>query len=158
MSDEMSIYVADLAAYNAGYLHGAWLDPLDPEIWEKIEELIKSSLVPDAEEFMVHDHEGMGNLGECNVSEAIELAEKIQEHGAAWIAYMDLVGSHYATIEGFEDSYQGEWESEKEFAYQWADDCMEIPESMESYFDYGALARDLFMDYSFIDGYVFSNH
>jgi hypothetical protein len=26
MSDEIRIYVADLAAYNAGHLHGVWID------------------------------------------------------------------------------------------------------------------------------------
>ena len=26
MSEHIRIYVADLAAYNAGYLHGVWID------------------------------------------------------------------------------------------------------------------------------------
>nr|DAH13274.1 MAG TPA: antirestriction protein [Caudoviricetes sp.] len=34
---------------------------------------------------------------------------------------------------------------------------MNIPENIKMYFDYSALARDLFMnDYVFADGYVFA--
>jgi antirestriction protein len=152
---EPNIYVADLAAYNAGYLHGAWLDPLDPEIWDKIDDLILSSPVPDAEEFMVHDHEGLGNLGECNVSEAVELAKKMEEHGPAWLAYVELVGDHYATVEGFENSYYGEYESEEDYAQEFYESCYEIPDHLQYYIDWEAVARDVFMDMSFSDGYVF---
>ena len=36
MSNEIRIYVADLATYNAGHLHGVWIDACDDigDIWE----------------------------------------------------------------------------------------------------------------------------
>ncbi len=39
------IYVADLAAYNNGHLHGAWLDPSrdEDEVWEDINTMLSSS-------------------------------------------------------------------------------------------------------------------
>ena len=47
MSHEIRIYVADLAAYNAGHLHGAWIDTCDDvsDIWEQINTMLAASPV-----------------------------------------------------------------------------------------------------------------
>lgn len=80
----------------------------------------------------------------------------------AWEAYKSLVGREYATPEEFRDSYHGRWDSEREFTENLVDDLgllREMPENMRWYFDYEAFSRDLFMsDYSYMEGYVFSNH
>ena len=46
------IYVACLAAYNSGHLHGKWITPKTDkeELEEQFEEVIKTSPVADAEE------------------------------------------------------------------------------------------------------------
>jgi len=53
MSDPR-LYFACLAAYNAGRLHGVWIDfyaGITPEeIQESIDAMLKASPVPDAEE------------------------------------------------------------------------------------------------------------
>lgn len=52
MSDEIRIYVADLAAYNAGHLHGIWIDAtleLD-EIQARVSAMLEASPVKGAEE------------------------------------------------------------------------------------------------------------
>lgn len=56
MSDEIKIYVADLAAYNAGHLHGVWIDAtLDIEdIQAQIQRMLSLSPVEDAEEYAIH--------------------------------------------------------------------------------------------------------
>ena len=58
------------------------------------------------------------------------------------------------------DRFKGKWDSEEEFAEQLLDDCYpDIPEFARRYFDIGQFARDLFnFDYTFIDGYVFSDY
>lgn len=59
-TDKPRIYVACLAAYNNGYLHGAWIDA-DREpwaIWANIRDMLARSPIPDAEEHAIHDYEG----------------------------------------------------------------------------------------------------
>ena len=60
MNNEIQIYVADLAAYNNGKLHGMWIDTTQSvdEIFDIIKTLLESSPEEDAEEFAIHDHEG----------------------------------------------------------------------------------------------------
>lgn len=62
MSNEIRIYVADLAAYNAGYLHGVWIDACDDvsDIREQIKAMLAASPVEDSEEHAIHDDEGFG--------------------------------------------------------------------------------------------------
>lgn len=66
------VYVACLAAYNAGHLHGAWIDLTDGvEYFDAAcATILRTSPVPDAEELEVHDHEHIGadvGLGESRL-------------------------------------------------------------------------------------------
>ncbi|MDN5536117.1 antirestriction protein ArdA, partial [Comamonas sp.] len=68
MSEEIRIYVADLAAYNAGYLHGVWIDAtleLD-DIQAQVDYMLAASPVEGAEGCAIHDFEGFDSyrLGE----------------------------------------------------------------------------------------------
>lgn len=51
MSDDIRIYVADLAAYNNGRLHGVWINALDGlgEIQDQVNTKLKNNPEPDAE-------------------------------------------------------------------------------------------------------------
>ena len=53
------IYVACLAAYNAGQLHGEWInaDRKAHEIYADIKSMLERSPEPSAEEWAVHDYE-----------------------------------------------------------------------------------------------------
>lgn len=84
MSDEIRIYVADLAAYNNGKLHGVWIDACDDinNIWEQIKAMLAS---PEgfAEEYAIHDYEGFGSyaLSEyAGIETAHEVACFIADH------------------------------------------------------------------------------
>ena len=50
--DTPRIYVADLAAYNAGYLHGIWIDATQEieNIWQQIRTMLAASPMENAEE------------------------------------------------------------------------------------------------------------
>lgn len=79
----------------------------------------------------------------------------------AYAAYVEYFGEDYATPENFEDRYEGEWASEKEFATRLFDDIYELPEKIRGYVDYNKFTRDLFVtDYGSMDSpmgvYVFS--
>lgn len=165
---EPRIYVACLAAYNNGYLHGKWIDAVQSveNIWDEINKMLASSPVPNADEFAIHDYE---DFGEISISEytGIEtvnnLALFVQEHG--------ILGSHILLYFGndiedatrlIEDCYHGEFDSEEDFAIYITQETWEIPDHLANYIDYKSIANDLFInDYiSFIvdhKTYVFSH-
>lgn len=149
------IYVADLAAYNEGELHGVWLDATDDDLAEQAQAMLK----PGHEEWAIHDYEGFGEL-RIDEYESLDnvhtLAMLIDEHGDAFAAYVDHVGGiEYATAESFEDAHCGEWESEEEYAEQLAVDTAPTTELHEwlrgdapwpfNCIDWEQAARDLFM-------------
>jgi antirestriction protein len=63
------IYVASLADYNAGRLHGTWIDADRPahEIRAKVARMLAASREPMAEEWAVHDYQGFPG---CRLSES----------------------------------------------------------------------------------------
>ena len=168
------IYVASLADYNAGIHHGAWLDLSDYHnvsgLEEGIQRILDSSLtaalsgVP-AEEWAIHDYEGFpAGLGENPVLDDLwSLHEAIEEHGDAYLDYCQYVGIRYATPEGFEEAYQGEYNSMTDFAEELFDELYlhEIPEHLHYYIDYEKFARDLECSgdyYITSNGYVFASN
>ena len=151
-----SIYVADLAAYNSGILHGKWVEVTDPETMEK--EI--NSILTYGEEYAIHDYEGI----ECGESDTMQNVcrknDLLTKYGDAWTAYVNLVGE-YATEEGFQSDFYCECQSVEDFVYDLVQETMEIPEHIAPYFDYDAYQRDLFIgDFSVeeVNGikYIFS--
>lgn len=64
-----------------------------------------------------------------------------------------------------DECYHGEHDSEEDFAYYWTHevDCREIPEFLQYYIDYKAMARDFFINDFFSlevnhKVHVFSHH
>ena len=119
-NDTPRIYVACLAAYNNGKLHGLWIDADDPEdMNDAIEKMLEKSPIPDAEEWSIHDYEGFCGMrvDECpDLEELAEHAKAIEKHGEAWAHYCSYIGNDYATLDNFNDAYCGHWDNEKAFA------------------------------------------
>jgi len=160
------VYVACLASYNAGILHGEWIDATDAdELREAIQNMLERSPEPDAEEWAIHDFDFHGvHIDEyADLDRVAEIGALIEEHGAAFAAYADNVGIDHATADGFQDAFCGEWDSERAYAEELFDECHEIPDDLANYIDYEAFARDLFMgdNYSLVDSdgqlHVFRN-
>lgn len=126
--------------------------------------------IPSAEEWAAHDWdgEGLSGFGEYpDLDKVLEHVRLVSEHGEAWLAYVEHVGEHYATEEGFEDARMGECESPEDWAEEFLTETgalESIPENLRYYFDFKAYARDAEMggDVSFVlfngTTYVFSNH
>lgn len=170
---EPRIYVASLSDYNAGRLHGDWIDAAQgPEaIHAAISAMLARSREPVAEEWAIHDYENFGplRLGEWESIEHISaLGLGIAEHGQAFAAWADLIGSsEWDDLLGdFEDHYMGRWSSEVEYAENLLEDMgidlQELgPEFLRPYIsvDLDAFARDLRQDDTFIrnppDGWVY---
>lgn len=150
--DTPRVYVADLAAYNAGRLHGKWVDATDAdEIREAIAEVLRTSPIPGAEEWAFHDYDGFSglSLGEYeDVERVAELGALLEEHGPAFATFANYVGVAYADGEAFEDAFAGEWDSEEAFAEDLAEQLDVVPREFswpQSYIDWERAARDLFM-------------
>lgn len=145
------IYVACLAAYNSGRLHGEWIDA-DQEaeaIWAEIQTMLESSPEPDAEEWAIHGYENFGGLS-IDENESIErvaqLAQLIAKHGYAYACYADHKGIEYATAEGFLEDYCGEYDSEAAYAEEYFTENNEIPDYLQMYIDWQRVADDLFIN------------
>ncbi|MGJ6122351.1 antirestriction protein ArdA [Mycolicibacterium sp. Y3] len=153
-----AIYVASLADYNNGHLHGEWMDAArDPaDIHADITAMLARSKEPGAEEFAIHDYE---QFGTCRIHEydGIELvsriAKGIAEHGYAFAAWAEAHESAPERFDDFTDSYLGHYDSTQEYADQLVDDLglaaelAEVPrlQSLQSYLriDAAAMARDM---------------
>lgn len=159
------IYVASLSDYNLGILHGRWIDAIQEpdEIHDQIQEMLKESKQPIAEEWQIDDYSGFFNItlsGHESMETVSKIAQGIYEYGEAFAAYVDMKGGmDYVNYDDFMDSYQGEYESEVEFAEELMGSCYEIPKNLEPYIDYEKFARDLFMsDYTTTRSSSYSYH
>jgi len=135
---EFGIYVACLAAYNNGQLHGEWIDATqDPEdIQAEVSAMLAASPQPNAEEWAIHDYSLGGiEIGEWESFDKVSLiANAVQEHGDAFAAYVNHVGLEYASqdwdsiIQQFEDDYRGEHSSMADFAEKFCNDVYDMRE------------------------------
>ena len=142
------IYVACLAAYNSGYLHGKWIDAtLDLDtIWDEIKQMLKTSPVPDAEEYAIHDYEDFAgyNLSEYSGIESThEIALFIEEHGDLGSGLIDYAQDLDEARTMLENEYAGCYSSVEEFAEELTTTSTEIPDSLQYYIDYEKMARDM---------------
>lgn len=150
------IYVASLSDYNAGVLHGRWVDCDQDadDIYAEIQDMLAASPtakrypLEKAEEYAIHDQEGWHGLlvhEWANIEQLAELAEQLAEHGEAYAAYVANVGLKYATVEDFRDSYVGEYDSISDFAYDWLYEMsgLDVPSGLAGFIDYDAVWREL---------------
>ena len=148
------IYIACLAAYNNGILHGAWIDADQSadELHQAVQQILAASPIPGAEEWAIHDYEGFGELrlSEWESFERVSnIAAGIAEHGDAFSAWLSYDESQDATdMRAFEDAYRGEWDSLRAYAEDYADstgmyDAAEKSGSTYVVVDIDMLTRDL---------------
>jgi antirestriction protein len=171
---EPRIYVACLAAYNAGFLNGRWMDAssdLD-EMWEEINAMLKESqkilLKNDAifkhdvcEEWAIHDYEGFhikiteyaGLKGIASYMEAKENSHD-DENFEALIKFAEDMGhaDDLDTAQGyFDNAFCGIWDSFRDYADDYVESTGLISntnQTLQKYFDYKSFARDLKCNYN----------
>ena len=167
-------WVGCLGCYNGGALVGKWLEGED--IGDTVAaglatlETVGDYTAPRcvrcfSDEFMAFDFEGMLGLvsGECSPSEAAEAAATVEEMQRAGIdleaaaAFIADRGEWDAS--GFEDSYQGEFDTLEDYAQDLAYSCGLIDESAawpHNCIDWERAAHELSYDYALLgDRYVF---
>ncbi|MGE0596221.1 MAG: antirestriction protein ArdA [Hyphomonadaceae bacterium] len=150
-TDAPRIYVACLAAYNNGILHGEWIAASDPDqIREEVRDMLAASPIPDAEEWAIHDHEGFEgvSLSEYASFETVcALAEFLSEHGKLGAKVYEHFGSDLDAANAAFEDYAGEYKTAADFAEEITRESgTPIPDSLEHYIDWEALARDMEMN------------
>lgn len=159
MSTNPRVYYASLADYNAGRLHGEWIDAdQDAEdIAEAVTAMLSRSREPIAEEWAIHDYE-MGGfelseydsfttvatlgklLGSLGETEADALVAFYNNQPGYWRDNLDDLE------DAFRESYAGTFDSAEDYAEDYADSVGlldSMPEDLRCYFDFEAFARDM---------------
>jgi len=149
MSTDIRIYVADLAAYNNGKLHGIWINATDnlDAIQEQIKQMLAESPEGFAEEYAIHDYEGFGGYVLSEYA-GLETTQKI----ACFIEeYPDFGGELLNNFGGdleeagtaAEESYCGCYKSLADYAQELTEETTQIPENLSYYIDYERMGRDM---------------
>ena len=151
--DVPRIYVACLAAYNDGHLHGRWIrcDQDKDDIVSNIKEMLAESPVPFAEEWAIHDYENWGGLSlhefEC-LDDIAAAGEFLAESGAiagALLEHLGGIDEVAAARRTLDEDYQGAFDDLGTWAEEFLTESGQLaalPENLRYYFDYAAFAND----------------
>ena len=150
---EIRVYITNLAKYNNGVLQGKWIDlPLDED---ELQAELKEVLGTD-EEIFITDYEAPFKIDEYDsITDLNALAEKLEEldedHDIPRFIYLVNDGCTYEqAFEEYEDVDFYPGLNLKALAEQFVEEGLfgEIPERLQYYIDYDAIARDLGVDYT----------
>ncbi len=145
---EPRIYVACLAAYNSGVLHGAWIEVEDDAdaVWSEIRAMLAASPVPMAEEFAIHDYEDFGGVEiaeYAGVARVVEIAAFLRGRGQLGALVLEELGGDLdAANTALDDQYHGVFASLADCFQEMTEESTVIPENLRLYIDYEAMARD----------------
>jgi len=148
VTNTLRIYVACLAAYNQGILHGAWIDAATDAwtIWDGIAAMLARSPVADAEEFAIHDYEGFGPVRieeYAGIEQVAETAKFLVEHGDVGAEVLAYFGGDLDEARGaMADRYLGCFASLADHMQETMEGAIEIPQALRFYVDWEAMARD----------------
>jgi antirestriction protein len=149
-TEQVRIYVACLAAYNSGILHGAWIDAAQgvDDIQRDISAMLADSPIANAEEWAIHDYEGFGSLRLSEYEGAgrvHEIACFIEEHGDLGASVLAHFDGDLNDAESAMENYQGRYTSLADYAAELTEQTITIPASLAHYIDYERMGRDLEM-------------
>lgn len=182
------IYVACLASYNNGVLHGRWIDATTDidEMQEQIAAMLRESRfpnvmvenpdgdgeVPSAEEWAIHDHEGLGDIGEYasleTIATRVALVELADDRDIPLSVLLDFVNDYCPNGDAddieteVDDHYAGSFTNSGDWAAEQAEEMgFTVPKWIGCHVDWEGVARDWLMDYSQYDAdgetYLFRN-
>ncbi len=157
-----AIYVGTYLKYACGSIDGEWVDISMCSDYEEFIEVCKAIHQDEEDpEFMFQDFMNFPEslycescFDELDFERILEYASMDEEHKNAYEAFADYIDKD---VDEFRDKYVGKFDSEEAFAESAYEDQVEAAlGSLAYFFDYKALARDIFIDtYVFINGFVF---
>lgn len=134
--DDPKIYVADLAAYNAGELKGEWINLNDysdaDELMEAIDEL-------GYEEWSIHDTENIPRSlitegsGKQDFEKFYAIKAKAEEMSVPVEVLLKWKSDTGGDIDNAGDAYQGEYDDKEDYAYRMVEDGAYTPSSDDVY-------------------------
>lgn len=145
---EPRVYVACLAAYNAGRLHGAWIavDEDAEALCAAVAAMLTASPEPGAEEWAIHDHEGFGGVevGEfTSLDRVAAIAGLVRARGRLGALVLEHLGGDLdVAVVALEEQYLGQYASLADCFQERTEETVDIPEPLRLYIDYEAMARD----------------
>lgn len=173
MASTAQIYVADLAAYNAGHLHGRWIHLVgygyEPEqVHERIKEILArgaelygADTLSAHEEWAIHDYEGFGTVKideyssierVCAIAETLDELESNGEDVPFGIFLdkiesLDYFDSLDDAVDAFREAFLGV-QSLEDYAREYVEEVLsgEMSSTLMNYFDYESFARDMGYD------------
>jgi len=150
------IYVASLADYNAGRLHGRWIDANQSadSIRDEIAQMLTESKESIAEDYAIHDYEHFGDLAlseYTGIDQVAEAAFQLTEHGPVFASLLNHVGGTSCMDEALrymEEAYCGEYDNLTDYVEQFIEDCYsdslkDLPEFIRYHIDYEGIGRDM---------------
>ncbi|WP_416877406.1 antirestriction protein ArdA [Litorimonas sp.] len=148
MSDEIRIYVACLASYNNGILHGSWIDATQGEegIWRDVSQMLLKSPAEYAEEWAIHDYVGFGDICLSEYASFDTVAENaafIEKHGEIGSKLVAFFGNIEDAENAISEHYAGEYDRLEDYAAELTEETTQIPENLRYYINYEKMARDL---------------
>ncbi len=158
----INIYITNLHEYNNGYLVGKWIElPMDAEdIQKELESIGIGRPGSDGylcEEYFITDYEAPFEIGEYeNIYKLNDIAQAFEDltedEQKAALAYVDIGEEISHAIEKAEDGdYTVHYTDDmEEIAYQYVQDCCNLPDFALDYFDYERLARDMEFEGTYI--------
>jgi antirestriction protein len=139
---DLGVYVACLASYNSGRLHGAWIDlegDTDADdLQEAIAWILATSPEPGAEEYAIHDSCGLPSYLARNewpdLGELVAWTDELSnypdddEREAFRLACEDQ--GQTLDEDQFRDTYCGCFSSGEDYAQELAEDCGSLPREL----------------------------
>jgi len=173
MTDTLRVYVACLASYNAGKLHGRWIDVeadgID-DLQAEIEAMLAASPEALAEEWAIHDWEApvAFGIGEHeSLDDLVAYAALLEDFDHDVLSAAAELWSSSEGVDALRtlvDQFRGSFETAGEYAEETFGDVYQIPDAIAPYVDWSALERDMELsgDISTVRSggrlYVFDNH
>lgn len=165
------LYVGTYHKYNNGSIEGKWLDLTDyadaEEFFKACAELHKNENDP---EYMFQDFENFPkelyseSMGSEDIQKIIDFAELTEEQRELYTAFYDVMGGDYGkhSIEEVEDALvftvdpSSPYSTEEQIGLYYEENgYIDIPDHIRGYFDFEAYGREMMMDLSESDGYIF---
>lgn len=166
-SESPALYCGTYGKYNSGSLCGMWVDISTFDDYDDFVNFCNAIHADEADpELMYQDYENMSrslyheSMGEEGFNKILKYCELCEEYDVfAVYDFLELFMPE--DLDRMPDAYVGVYESKEDFARELVNECYDLEKTMGNladYFDYDALARDLFMcDYYFgSHGTVFS--
>jgi len=129
-TQEYRIYIASLSDYNAGRLHGCWIDLEDmtlDDVQEKIQGMLSQSPEPIAEEWAIHDYELPFHISEYediqNILDLIDVCEEFDIDAVeAFLRYDCTYQDDPDQLrENLQERYRGAFDYELDYAREYID-------------------------------------